>query len=55
VQDVRVGQTIAHERFGQGEVIAVTGTGDNVKATIRFRNAGEKQLLLRFARFKIVE
>jgi DNA helicase-2/ATP-dependent DNA helicase PcrA len=55
VQDVRVGQTIAHERFGQGEVIAVSGTGDNVKATIRFRNAGEKQLLLRFARFKIVE
>jgi DNA helicase-2/ATP-dependent DNA helicase PcrA len=55
VQNVRVGQTIAHERFGQGEVIAVTGTGDNVKATIRFRNAGEKQLLLRFARFKIVE
>jgi DNA helicase-2/ATP-dependent DNA helicase PcrA len=45
---------ISHERFGPGEVIAVEGTGDNAKATIRFKNAGEKQLLLRFARFKVL-
>lgn len=51
---VGVGQMISHERFGPGEVIAVEGTGDNAKATIRFKNAGEKQLLLRFARFKVL-
>ena len=51
---VSVGQTIEHERFGLGEVIRVEGTGDNCKATVRFRNVGEKQLLLKFARFKIV-
>ena len=31
------------------------GTGDNAKATIHFKNAGDKQLLLRFARFKVIE
>lgn len=51
---VSVGQTIEHERFGLGEVIRVEGTGDNCKATVRFRNVGEKQLLLKFARFKVV-
>lgn len=51
---VRVGQIIEHERFGLGEVEKLEGSGDNAKATIRFRNAGTKQLLLRFARFKIV-
>ena len=40
---------------GLGEVIKVEGTGDNAKATIHFKNAGDKQLLLRFARFKVVE
>lgn len=54
IPELRVGQMIAHERFGQGEVVKVDGTGDNAKATIRFKNAGEKQLLLRFARFTII-
>ena len=49
------GQTIEHERFGIGEIIRVEGTGDNCKATVKFRNAGEKQLLLKFARFKVIE
>ena len=49
-----VGQYIEHERFGLGEVLKVEGEGDSAKALIRFENAGEKQLLLRFARFKII-
>lgn len=49
------GQKIAHERFGIGTVVSVEGDGDNAKATIHFENAGVKQLLLRFARFKIVK
>lgn len=55
VTGVSAGQTIAHERFGVGTVLKVEGTGENAKATIRFENAGEKQLLLRFARFKVIE
>ena len=49
-----VGQYIEHERFGLGEVLKVEGERDSAKALIRFENAGEKQLLLRFARFKVV-
>ena len=55
VTGVEAGQMIEHERFGLGEVIKVEGTGDNAKATIHFKNAGDKQLLLRFARFKVIE
>ena len=51
---LQVGQKIQHERFGIGEVIKVEGAGDNAKATISFLHAGQKQLLLRFARFKII-
>ena len=51
---VQQGQRIEHERFGLGEVLKVEGEGDNAKATIRFKNAGDKQLLLRFARFKVL-
>lgn len=51
---VQRGQLIEHERFGLGEVLKLEGEGDNAKATIRFKNAGDKQLLLRFARFKVI-
>ena len=55
VTGVRAGQMIEHERFGLGEVMKVEGTGDNAKATMHFKNAGDKQLLLRFARFKVIK
>ena len=48
------GATIEHQRFGIGKVIKIEGTGDNEKATVEFRNAGTKQLLLKFAKFRIV-
>lgn len=54
VQGLAVGQVIEHERFGIGDVINVEGTGDNCKATVHFRNVGNKQLLLKFARFKVI-
>ena len=55
IPELTPGQTIEHERFGLGEVISVEGVGDNAKAKIQFQHAGEKQLLLRFARFKVVD
>ena len=54
VAQLSPGQHIEHERFGVGEVIKVEGTGENTKALIRFENAGEKQLLLKFARFRVL-
>lgn len=48
------GNVIEHERFGIGKVVKVEGTGENTKATVEFRNTGTKQLLLKFARYKII-
>ena len=55
VNELQAGQIIEHERFGRGEVLKVEGADENAKATIHFQHAGDKQLLLRFARFKIIE
>lgn len=53
--EIEVGRCIEHERFGIGTVEKLEGTGENCKATVRFQNAGVKQLLLKFARFKIID
>ena len=53
--DLKVGNVIEHERFGIGSVISVEGVGGDAKATIRFVNLGEKTLLLKFARYKILK
>ena len=52
--DLREGATIEHQRFGIGTVIKIEGTGENTKATVEFRNTGTKQLLLKFAKYKII-
>jgi DNA helicase-2/ATP-dependent DNA helicase PcrA len=49
------GNIIEHQRFGIGSVVKVEGTGENTKATVDFKNAGRKQLLLKFARYVIVK
>ena len=49
-----VGVTIEHQRFGIGKVLNLEGSGENAKATVEFRNAGTKQLLLKFAKFKVI-
>lgn len=53
--NLEVGQKVEHERFGVGFVKKLEGDGDNAKASIEFEHAGTKQLLLRFARFKVIE
>ena len=51
---VAVGTRILHERFGKGVVTAVSGSGIDTKAIVNFENVGVKQLLLRFAKFKVI-
>ena len=53
--ELREGCRIEHQRFGIGTVLKIEGTGENTKATVEFRNAGTKQLLLKFAKFKIID
>lgn len=48
------GSVIEHQRFGVGTVTKLEGVGDNAKATVEFRNTGTKQLLLKFAKFKVI-
>ena len=55
VGGLSAGTWIEHERFGKGEVTKVEGSGDNCKATVQFQHAGVKQLLLKFARFKVID
>ena len=54
IPEVAVGNTILHERFGKGEVIEIEGSGADRKAKVRFENGGEKTLILRFAKFKVL-
>lgn len=46
---------VIHDRFGRGKVISLEGEPGNVKATILFDHAGEKKLLLNFAKLKVID
>lgn len=52
---LREGNVIEHQRFGVGTVIKIEGSGENTKATVAFKNAGTKQLLLKFAKYTIIK
>ena len=54
INGLREGAVIEHQRFGIGTIVKLEGTGDNEKATVDFRNLGTKQLLLKFAKFKLL-
>ena len=55
VGSLHTGNVIEHLRFGIGRVLNVEGSGENTKATVEFENVGTKQLLLKFAKFRILE
>ena len=49
-----VGTRVLHPTFGEGEVRTLDGPPDNLRATVFFRNGGNKRLYLRFANLEIV-
>ena len=51
---IQTGMQVMHERFGIGKVINLEGDAPNIKATVFFQGSGQKQLLLKFAKLKIV-
>jgi len=51
---VGVGDNVEHLKFGKGQVIALEGSEQNIKAKIKFEKIGEKNLLLKFAKLKIL-
>jgi DNA helicase II / ATP-dependent DNA helicase PcrA len=53
--DLQNGMKVMHQKFGKGKVIALEGEGPNKKATVYFSGIGNKQLLLKFAKLKILD
>ncbi len=52
--ELPLGTKVEHQRFGKGIVTLLEGSGNDKKATIKFNGTGEKKLLLRFAKLKII-
>ena len=55
LKDLQVGMQVQHDRFGSGKVLTMDGDFPNNKATIFFDGIGQKQLLIKFAKLRIVE
>ncbi len=54
VGDLRENQRVEHDRFGNGTILSFDGEGVNRKAIVKFDNGGEKTLLLKFAKLRII-
>ena len=55
VEKLRVGMNVEHERFGYGKIILLEGDVLNMRAVVTFNDGGQKTLLLKFAKLRIVE
>lgn len=55
VANLRIGDHVLHDRFGKGTVVTIEGDPENAKALINFENEGDKKLLLKFAKLKVLE
>ena len=53
--NLQIDMRVWHERFGEGVIRAFEGEGNNRKAVVDFDKCGQKQLLLKFARLKVIE
>jgi len=53
--NLQVGMEVEHERFGFGKVINMEGSKSDAKATIFFKELGQKHLLLKFAKLRIID
>lgn len=53
--NIKEGQKILHERFGKGVITLVEGEDVNCTISVNFENSGSKKLLLKFAKFTVIE
>jgi len=54
IEKIVVGTQVIHDKFGKGQIVAMEGIAPNLKATVFFQGAGNKQLLLKFAKLRII-
>ncbi len=52
--NLKEGMAVEHQRFGKGKVVVIEGSGDGKKATVEFEDSGIKQLILKYAKIKII-
>jgi len=55
IDKIQSGMRVFHDRFGEGKVLQIEGNGSSKKAIVFFENIGNKNLLLKFARLKILD
>ena len=53
--NIKINDVVFHERFGRGQVKEIEEDGENSRATINFNNSGEKKVLLKFAKLKVIK
>jgi len=49
IPQIAAGDTVLHDKWGEGVVLTVSGAGTDAEATVRFEEAGEKRLLVAYA------
>ena len=55
ISDIEIGTRISHSKFGDGEIIKIDSLSGNDTITVDFKEVGNKKLLLKFAKFKILK
>jgi DNA helicase-2/ATP-dependent DNA helicase PcrA len=55
VSKIQPGVEVEHNRFGRGKVLSIEGNGASKKAAVFFQKVGQKQLLLKYAKLKILD
>jgi DNA helicase-2/ATP-dependent DNA helicase PcrA len=54
ILQLRAGQRIEHNRFGFGKILEISGSASDLKAKIAFDEHGEKILILKYAKIRVV-
>ncbi|MCL2073764.1 MAG: UvrD-helicase domain-containing protein [Marinilabiliaceae bacterium] len=52
--EFQIGTNVSHDKFGKGIITDLEGDSSNLKATVEFVNVGKKQLMLKFAKLKVI-
>ena len=55
ILQLRAGQRIEHNRFGLGHIVEITGDASDLKAKISFDDHGDKILILKYAKIRVVQ
>lgn len=53
-EQIQAGMIVEHQRFGRGKVLQMEGKMPDLQATVFFQNTGKKQLLMKFAKLRII-